>query len=257
MCLQWSGQKLSEPPRIRLDADSGEELVARSARYAAFRNDYSKLSVPKLKDILRQKNEALGGGKPELVDRIERFDNAELLQRFIQPVSEEKDTLVTDCWVECGTLGTKLFHKRSFLGLDGQVSQVFELHADSVKRLDDCADRSAPDKYLNDELIDYFSKVYCERDCQMCKQTRSIRKPSHILNSFFLHKLFIDDGTYSFAKVQRWTKNIQIFKAKGILIPHCENFHWNLYHIDIDLKEISCYDSSFPGSEPYCKMILR
>ena len=91
----------------------------------------------------------------------------------------------------------------------------------------------------------------------MCKQTRSARKPSVILDSFFLHKLFVDDRAYAFANVQRWTKAIDVFKAKTILIPHCEDHHWSLYHIDIDVKEIICYDSAFPGSELHCRMILR
>jgi hypothetical protein len=162
MCLQWSGQRQSELPRIRMGADSGEELASRAARHAAHRFDYSKL-IPKLKDILRLKNEPLGGGKTELIERIERYDDGELLQRFIHPMSEEDEERVSECWRKCAEAGTDVFHRRSFLRFNGQVSQPFNLQASSVKRLDDHADRNAVDKYLNDELIDYFSRAFVER----------------------------------------------------------------------------------------------
>ncbi len=61
MCLQWSAQRSGEAPRIRLDNDNGEELIARAGRYAAYMIDYNKLTIPQLKNILRQKNEQLSG----------------------------------------------------------------------------------------------------------------------------------------------------------------------------------------------------
>jgi len=61
MCLQWSAQRSGEPPRIRLDNDNGEELIARAERYGAYMVDYNKLTIPQLKNTLRQKNEQLSG----------------------------------------------------------------------------------------------------------------------------------------------------------------------------------------------------
>ena len=119
--------------------------------------------MPKLKDILRQKNEPLGGGKTELVERIERYNDGELLQRFVRPISEDDEARVGECWRKCAEDGNNIFNRRSFLRMNGQVSQAFEVHASSVRRLDDGTDRNAMDKYLNDEIVDYFSKVFVER----------------------------------------------------------------------------------------------
>lgn len=92
----------------------------------------------------------------------------------------------------------------------------------------------------------------------MCKQSKSNRKQSYILGTHFLGSLFVKANAYSYANVQRWTKDVPIFNAKTVLIPHCEHLHWTLFHIDIELKEIASLDSAFMGSNnEYCRMILR
>lgn len=91
----------------------------------------------------------------------------------------------------------------------------------------------------------------------MCKATRGSRKRSHIFSTFFLERLLRTDGAYQFDNVKRWTKNFNIFAMKYIFFPDCEGHHWNLFKVDMELKEISCFDSLFPVSMGKCRAILR
>jgi hypothetical protein len=106
-------------------------------------------------------------------------------------------------------------------------------------------------------LLHPVSYLLIVRDIRMCKQSKSNRKPSYILGTHFLGSLFVKTNAYSYANVQRWTKDVPIFNAKTVLIPHCEHLHWTLFHIDIELKEITSLDSAFMGSDEYCRIILR
>jgi hypothetical protein len=83
--------------------------------------------------------------------------------RFLQALSDEDERMVEDCWRDCGSEGSKIFHIYSKYNNQGKLVGQPSVQIASVARLNDAAEKMDSDKYLNDELIDYFAAVYIER----------------------------------------------------------------------------------------------
>ena len=63
-------------------------------------------------------------------------------------------------------------------------------------------------------------------------------------SSFFMVKLMVDGGGYSYAGVRRWTKKVDIFAYAHLAIPYnASRSHWVLLHIDNVAKKVCCCDS--------------
>ncbi|CAN0423066.1 unnamed protein product, partial [Ectocarpus fasciculatus] len=53
----------------------------------------------------------------------------------------------------------------------------------------------------------------------------------HVFTSHFFTKLTesrSDDFEAAYSKVQHWTRNVDLFKKKFVLVPVVEDMHWSL-----------------------------
>ncbi|XP_010530649.1 PREDICTED: probable ubiquitin-like-specific protease 2A isoform X2 [Tarenaya hassleriana] len=87
-----------------------------------------------------------------------------------------------------------------------------------------------PESFVNDTIIDFYIR-YLKDQIQTEEQCRF-----HFFNCFFFRKLAnIDRGSRStsrgqeaFERVQKWTKNVDLFGKDYIFIPVNFNLHWSL-----------------------------
>lgn len=99
--------------------------------------------------------------------------------------------------------------------------------------------------YLNDEVINKYMDLITERSPDTV----------YAFNTFF-YLAFSDKG---YAHVSRWTKKIDIFSKKKLLIPiHVEDDnHWCLVCVDFEKKSIGYYDSLGGRNFKCLKLILK
>jgi hypothetical protein len=76
--------------------------------------------------------------------------------------------------------------------------------------------RLEPGEYLNDVLIDFFIK-YIQRELI----PEDTRNNFHCFSSYFYSSL-------TSPSIRKWTRNINLFEKKFILVPINEHFHWKL-----------------------------
>ncbi|CAO3600115.1 unnamed protein product [Absidia cylindrospora] len=93
-----------------------------------------------------------------------------------------------------------------------------------------------PETWLNDEIINFYMVLLMDR----ATSSRSDSLPSvHCYNTFFCSTLR-DQG---YDKVKRWTKKVDIFSKRLLLIPINRSYHWTLGVIDLAKKQVLVYDS--------------
>ena len=114
--------------------------------------------------------------------------------------------------------------------------------------------RLRPQKWLNDEIINYFLKnCLASRDEKLCAKDPG-RRRSHFFNTFFVQTLFNEKnvdrkikGQYNYEMVRRWSKLVptrNIFELKYIFCPiNSNNKHWTLAVIYMEAKKIQYFDS--------------
>ena len=69
-------------------------------------------------------------------------------------------------------------------------------------------------------------------------------------NTYFYSKL-VDNGTYTYKNVKRWTKKINIFECDKMIIPiNQQDVHWYCACINFAEKRTEVYDSMGPGKHP-------
>ena len=103
--------------------------------------------------------------------------------------------------------------------------------------------RLAPGGWLGDELVNYYFAMLQDRDDRLCEMDNS---PSecHFANSFFMGKLMGGVGGSDFAGVERWTRGVDIFSCRLVLVPiNVDNVHWCLLVVELASKRIRYYDS--------------
>lgn len=75
-------------------------------------------------------------------------------------------------------------------------------------------------------------------------------------NSFF-YQFLVRDDQYEYSRVSRWTKNVNLFDYKKILVPiHVNENHWILIVIDLITKKINHYDSIGSINTVYMEHLL-
>ncbi|EXJ93478.1 hypothetical protein A1O1_01870 [Capronia coronata CBS 617.96] len=92
---------------------------------------------------------------------------------------------------------------------------------EDLRRLDD-------DEFLNDNLISFFMQYL---ETYMEKNRPEVYKEMYFFNTYFyeaLTKNVKGRKGINYDAVSRWTKNINIFKRKFVVVPVNENFHWYL-----------------------------
>ena len=93
------------------------------------------------------------------------------------------------------------------------------LLSSDVRRLDE-------DEYLNDTVIEFGLRYFLEqiraRDARLADQT-------HLFNSFFFQKVSeFRDRSKSYELVRKWTKGVDIFSKRYLVVPINEHMHWYL-----------------------------
>ena len=123
--------------------------------------------------------------------------------------------------------------------------------------------RLQPGQWLNDELIQYFTKMVTNQDVLSSSADLS-RKRSNIFSSLFYTTLMGEGGTYSYSyeAVKTWTSKTtdDIFELDKILIPiNVNNSHWIALMVSMVDKSIQLYDPVGENSNAqlYFDQILR
>ncbi|KAH9510200.1 SUMO1 sentrin specific peptidase 1 [Bulinus truncatus] len=94
--------------------------------------------------------------------------------------------------------------------------------------------------WLNDEVINFYMNMLIERG-----ETNNGKV--YAFNTFFYPKIM--SGGHS--AVKRWTKSVDIFSKKYIIIPVHLSMHWCLCIVNMEKKAITYYDS-MGGKNPNC-----
>lgn len=93
----------------------------------------------------------------------------------------------------------------------------------------------AIDQYMNDVIIDFYLRYLQEE-----KLTEDQRKQTHIFSQFFYKRLTtmqtrksqadvrLSAAQRRHARVEKWTKGVNLFEKDYIIIPICEQQHWYL-----------------------------
>ncbi|XP_065896519.1 sentrin-specific protease 1-like isoform X2 [Dysidea avara] len=96
-------------------------------------------------------------------------------------------------------------------------------------------------QWLNDEVVNFYMSMIAE----CCPDV-------HTYSSFFYSKLM----SAGYSGVRRWTKKVDVFSKRLLLVPVHLGMHWCLAAIDFTSKQISYYDSMM-GRNPTCLDGLR
>jgi len=118
--------------------------------------------------------------------------------------------------------------------------------------------------WLNDEVVNFYMcllQVRSDRHVQRSKENPSYRpfqaRSSHYFNSFFMSKI-LEQGTYQYALVKRWTKKFDIFEKEKIFFPvNISNTHWTLLVLFVQVRQIHYYDSMNGRGTKYLNTILQ
>ena len=122
-----------------------------------------------------------------------------------------------------------------------------------------------PKTWLNDEVIDYFFRIYLAHvDKRLCDDN-SIPKRSYIFPPQFMLRLLDETNederlrdVYNYKQVMRWTKGVDIFTQRRLIFPiNKTGSHWMLACVLFDSKEIRYYDSMCPSDTPLTKWIKK
>jgi sentrin-specific protease 1 len=103
----------------------------------------------------------------------------------------------------------------------------------------------APVTWLNDECVNFTLGILGRRERERCGPKGHPR--CHFFNTFFLNKLFQDDGEYDYNKVRRWSTEKKLgylpIKCEKVIVPVHQGVHWVLAVVDLKRKVVSHYDS--------------
>ncbi|KAK9719863.1 hypothetical protein K7432_004520 [Basidiobolus ranarum] len=103
-------------------------------------------------------------------------------------------------------------------------------------------------QWLNDELVNFYGTLIMER-----AKSQPDKYPSvHFFNTFF-YPLLLEHG---YAKVQRWTRRVDLFSKELVIVPIHLGAHWCCAIINIKLKRIEYYDPLL-SNNPQCLKALQ
>jgi Ulp1 family protease len=96
-----------------------------------------------------------------------------------------------------------------------------------------------PRTWLNDEVINFYLSML-QSDFNQCAVGQG---KIYSFSTFFMVRL-LENNTYKYANVARWTKRVDIFSFEKVFIPiNIKNMHWTLIVIDFTMKTIIYYDA--------------
>ncbi|OSX67769.1 hypothetical protein POSPLADRAFT_1042981 [Postia placenta MAD-698-R-SB12] len=105
--------------------------------------------------------------------------------------------------------------------------------------------RLRPNKWLNDEIINFYGQLILTRSEEGKENfVKNSKKPLdvHYFSTFFWSKL--ENEGYEKGRLAKWTKKVDIFQKDVVLIPvNHGNSHWTAAAINFRQKRIESYDS--------------
>ncbi|KAJ1448349.1 hypothetical protein M885DRAFT_623520 [Pelagophyceae sp. CCMP2097] len=120
------------------------------------------------------------------------------------------------------------------------------------------AARLNPGGWLVDEVFNFYMALLQDRDNHRC-EADATAKPCHFFNSFFIPKPMGSDAqSYSYSRVRRWTKKVDLFAKRLFFAPvNVGNMHWCLAAVDMELKTVRYYDSMGGSGSAYLRALMR
>lgn len=122
--------------------------------------------------------------------------------------------------------------------LRGRAAEVLvtgfntELTRQDLQRLRDT-------EWLNDEVINFYLSLLKQRSDDRLKKADAQQAAAgeawprvHFLNTFF-YPLLSDKGGYNYARVQKWTRRIDLFAMDRVVVPIHLGNHWCLAVINL------------------------
>ncbi|MCO5564998.1 hypothetical protein L7F22_018668 [Adiantum nelumboides] len=104
----------------------------------------------------------------------------------------------------------------------GGDSEAVEVQQSDLKHLD-------PYEFLNDTVIDFYIK-YLQRPEFLSQEKK---ENFYFFNTFFFKKLLLEKrkktkGSSYYSELRKWTKGVNIFEKKYLLVPVHDCAHWSL-----------------------------
>ncbi|XP_034038818.1 sentrin-specific protease 5-like [Thalassophryne amazonica] len=116
---------------------------------------------------------------------------------------------------------------------------VYKKHMLTLDDLCTLADQN----WLNDQVMNMYGELIME----------SAHHRVHFLNSFFHRQLM----TKGYDGVRRWTKQVDLFSKRLVLVPIHLEVHWCLVTADISKKRVCMYDSQGSALLKVARNILK
>jgi len=111
--------------------------------------------------------------------------------------------------------------------------------------------------WLNDEVVNFYMCLLQARDQRLCLASNGRRVPSYFFNSFFISKL-LENGTYNYANVKRWSNKFDAFTMGKIFMPvNIDNTHWVMVVVHMRQREIHYGDSMSGEGKWHMEAIRR
>lgn len=150
-----------------------------------------------------------------------------------------------------GDLGVHVFARTQLkIHLDSKGSHAWGLKMEQVTTRD--LERLSGNEWVNDSIINnYGAMIQDAADTRIALARWSPENaPSvHVFSTFFYAKL--ENPGYEKAKLNRWTKRLDLFSKDLILIPiNHANEHWTCAAINLRKKQIEAYDSLGNSTAP-------
>jgi len=127
---------------------------------------------------------------------------------------------------------------------DTVVSEKFniQLKKSDILRLKDY-------EWLNDEVVNFYVNLLMDRN-----QNNQNMPKIFVFNTFFYG--IIEKSNYSYSRVRKWTKSVDLFSLDKVIVPVHLGNHWCLAVVNFNDKKFEYYDS-LGGDNPTCHKALR
>ena len=127
----------------------------------------------------------------------------------------------------------------------------------SMQRLRHGNDLKAKEKWLNDEVVNYYMLTLRDRE-KMRAEVDPEFKRCHFFSSFFINELGVGKK-YKYSKVRRWTQKLgDIFDMDKVFVPiNIGNSHWTVAVIDMTNKRIEYFDSKHDPGKKYVEALFQ
>ncbi len=189
------------------------------------------------------------GNKNEDIEEVMNQKGVKLRSLIIKPLSDEEHNKINQI-------------KKNKEAKPGEIYRHYENEGvswGSMRRLLNRDTKAQSKRWINNQVINFYSKKYLAKMDQKQCQEEPEQNCSGFLGLYFWQKLTNEKnndmtvrGTYNYGNVSRWSKKLpgkDIFNLKKIFIPiNIESRHWTCVVIFMKEKRIQYYDSLSVGA---------